>query len=56
MHPEELDSVEGSIQKYRDATGVVDMSEQSKQYLTSIEANDKQLSNLNMQLSALRRS
>jgi tyrosine-protein kinase Etk/Wzc len=49
----ELDSVEGSIQRYRDATGVVDMSEQSKRYLSSIEENDKQLSSLSMQLSAL---
>jgi capsular exopolysaccharide synthesis family protein len=49
----ELDSVEGSIQKYKDATGIVDMSEQSKLYLQSIESNDKQLSNLNLQLSAL---
>ena len=49
----ELDSVENSIQKYRDATGIVDMSEQSKLYLESIESNDKQLSNLNLQLSAL---
>jgi tyrosine-protein kinase Etk/Wzc len=49
----ELDSVEGSIQRYRDETGVVNMSEQSKQYLESIESNDKQVNNLNMQLSAL---
>ncbi|MDP4212589.1 MAG: polysaccharide biosynthesis tyrosine autokinase [Bacteroidota bacterium] len=49
----ELDSVENSIQKYKDATGVVDISEQSKLYLSSIESNDKQLSNLNLQLSAL---
>jgi len=49
----ELDSVEGSIQRYRDETGVVDMSEQSKLYLQNIEANDRQVSNLNMQLSAL---
>ncbi len=49
----ELDSVEGSIQRYRDATGVVNMSEQSRQYLESIDANDKQVSALNMQLSAL---
>ena len=48
-----MDSVEGSIQKYRDATGVVNMSEQSKQYLESINNNDKQLSSLNLQLSAL---
>jgi len=49
----ELDSVEGSIQRYKDATGVVNMSEQSKQYLESIESNDKQVSALNMQLSSL---
>ncbi len=49
----ELDSIEGSIQRYRDATGVVDMGAQSKQYLTSVEDNDKQLSNINLQLSAL---
>jgi tyrosine-protein kinase Etk/Wzc len=49
----ELDSVEGSIQRYRDETGVVNMSEQSRQYLESIDANDKQVSTLNMQLSAL---
>ncbi len=49
----ELDSVESSIQRYRDATGVVNMSEQSRQYLESIDANDKQVSALNMQLSAL---
>ena len=49
----ELDSVESSIQRYRDETGVVDMSEQSKQYLASIATNDKEASNLNMQLSAL---
>ena len=49
----ELDSIESSVQRYKDATGIVNMSEQSRQYLESIESNDKQLSNLNMQLSAL---
>ncbi|HEV3223187.1 MAG TPA: polysaccharide biosynthesis tyrosine autokinase [Puia sp.] len=49
----ELDSVESSIQRYRDETGVVNMSEQSRQYLESIDANDKQVSTMNMQLSAL---
>jgi capsular exopolysaccharide synthesis family protein len=49
----ELDSVENSIQRYKDASGVVDISEQSKLYLQSIESNDKQLSTLNLQLSAL---
>jgi capsular exopolysaccharide synthesis family protein len=49
----ELDSVESSIQHYKDATGVVDISEQSKLYLQSIESNDRDLSKLNLQLSAL---
>jgi tyrosine-protein kinase Etk/Wzc len=49
----ELDSVEGSIQKYKDETGTVDISEQSKQYLNNIEANDKQANTMNLQLSAL---
>ena len=49
----ELDSVEGSIQKFRDKTGIIDISEQSKQYLQSIEANDKKLNDLNLQQSAL---
>jgi capsular exopolysaccharide synthesis family protein len=49
----ELDSVESSIQRYKDESGVVNISEQSKLYLESIEANDKQLSALNLQLSAL---
>ncbi len=49
----ELDSVESSIQKYKDESGVVDISAQSKQYLESIESNDKELSSLNLQQSAL---
>lgn len=49
----ELDSIEGGIQKYRDRTGIVDIPEQSRLYLQSIEENDRQLNTLNMQLSAL---
>jgi capsular exopolysaccharide synthesis family protein len=49
----ELDSVESSIQRYKDESGVVNISEQSRLYLESIESNDKQLSALNLQLSAL---
>jgi capsular exopolysaccharide synthesis family protein len=49
----ELDSVESGIQQYRDRSGVVDISEQSKQYLQNIESNDKQLNAMNLQLSAL---
>jgi tyrosine-protein kinase Etk/Wzc len=49
----ELDSVEGGIQNYKNRSGIVDISEQSKLYLQSIEENDKQVNNLDMQLSAL---
>ena len=49
----ELDSVEKGIQKYRDQNSIVDISEQSKQYLESIEVNDRQVNSMNMQLSAL---
>lgn len=49
----ELDSVENGIQQYRDKTGVVDISEQSKQILQSIGESDNQLTNVNMQLNTL---
>ena len=49
----ELDSVENSIQKYRDTTSSVDISAQSKLYLENIANNDRQISTLNMQLSSL---
>jgi tyrosine-protein kinase Etk/Wzc len=49
----ELDSVEGSIQKYRDQSGAVDLSEQSKLYLQSIEENDRRANEVNMKLSSL---
>ena len=49
----ELDSVEGSIQKYRDQAGAVDLSEQSRLYLQSIEENDRKANEINLKLSAL---
>lgn len=49
----ELDSVESGIQNYRDRTGVVDITEQSRAYLDDKQTNDRQLSTLNLQLSAL---
>ena len=49
----ELDSVESRIEKYRDKSGVVDLSEQSKLYLQSIEENDRQANEVNLKLSAL---
>ncbi len=49
----QLDSVESGIQKYRDRSGIVDISEQSRLYLQSIEENDKEINTLNMRMSAL---
>jgi capsular exopolysaccharide synthesis family protein len=49
----QLDSVEGGIQKYRDRAGIVDISEQSRLYLQSIEDNDREINMLNMRASAL---
>ena len=45
----ELDSVENSIQKYRSREGIVNIGEQGKQYLQSIQENDQELNKLNVQ-------
>jgi capsular exopolysaccharide synthesis family protein len=49
----QLDSVESSIQKYRNRTGIVDISEQSKLYLQSMAANDQQRNKMKIQLNVL---
>jgi tyrosine-protein kinase Etk/Wzc len=49
----ELNAVESNIQKFRDRSNIVDISEQSRLYLQSVEANDRQINNLDIQLSAL---
>ena len=49
----ELDSVERSIQQFRNQTGAVDISEQSRIYLQSMEENDKKRNEVNMQLAVL---
>ena len=49
----QLDSVDNNIQKYRNRTGIVDISEQSRIYLQSIAANDQQKSKFKMQLNVL---
>jgi capsular exopolysaccharide synthesis family protein len=49
----QLDSLEGSIQRYRDRSGIVDLTEQGRLYLQSIQDNDRSINNMNMQLSAL---
>jgi tyrosine-protein kinase Etk/Wzc len=49
----QLDSVEGSIQKYRNRTGIVDISEQSKLYLQSMATNDAQRNKMKIQMNIL---
>lgn len=49
----ELDSVERGIEQYRNANGIVDISEQSNQYLRSIEQNDLELNKMKMQLAVI---
>jgi tyrosine-protein kinase Etk/Wzc len=49
----ELDSIEHTIQSYRTDKGVVDLGEQSKQYLENVGSNDRKIADLSMQIAAL---
>ena len=49
----ELDSVEGSIQRFRNRSGVVDITEQSRLYLQGIEENDQKRNQIGVQLNIL---
>lgn len=49
----ELDSVESRIQQYRTQYGIVDISEQGRQFLESVGATDQRLSEINIQLDVL---
>jgi capsular exopolysaccharide synthesis family protein len=49
----ELDSIENRIQSFRTNQGVVDLSQQSKQYLDNVGSNDRKIADLSMQLAAL---
>jgi uncharacterized protein involved in exopolysaccharide biosynthesis len=49
----ELDSVELGIEQYRKSSGLVDLSEQSTQYLRSVEQQDLELTRMKMQLAII---
>ncbi len=49
----ELDTMETGIEKFRTAKGMVDISQQSQQYLQNVGENDKKLSEINVQLAVL---
>ena len=49
----ELDSVESSIQKFRNKTGTVNLGEQGRLYLESQTTNDRQMTTMDLQMTAL---
>jgi len=49
----DLDEVETGIQKFRTKNGIVDISQQSNQYLENVSENDQKLSEMDLQLSVL---
>ncbi|MBA2561833.1 MAG: polysaccharide biosynthesis tyrosine autokinase, partial [Chitinophagaceae bacterium] len=49
----ELDSVEGALQRYKTSKNIVDISEQGRFFLENVGATDKQLSDVNIQLEVL---
>ncbi|THU39366.1 polysaccharide biosynthesis tyrosine autokinase [Niastella caeni] len=49
----ELDSIEHIIQSFRTDKGVVNLGEQSRQYLENVGSNDRKIADLSMQLAAL---
>jgi capsular exopolysaccharide synthesis family protein len=51
---QELDSVENDIENYKSATGILDISEQSRFFLESLKKDDEQLNQLNIQLALLK--
>lgn len=49
----ELDSVESRMQQYKTTQGIVDISEQGRQFLESVGSSDQRLSEINIQLDVL---
>lgn len=49
----DLDSIEHKLQQYKAGTGAVDIGRQGQLYLDNVSANDRRLSEINMQLGAM---
>jgi capsular exopolysaccharide synthesis family protein len=45
----DLDSIESKLQRYKTGKGAVDIGQQGRLYLENVSANDKRISDLNMQ-------
>lgn len=50
----DLDSIETELQQFKSSKGVVDLSEQGKLILGSVETNDQKISEINVQLAVLK--
>ncbi|HXB07451.1 MAG TPA: polysaccharide biosynthesis tyrosine autokinase [Puia sp.] len=53
MVSKQLDEVESNVQKFRTQNGIVDISQQSNQYLQNVSENDQKMSEMEVQLSVL---
>ncbi|OLY93120.1 capsular exopolysaccharide family [Cnuella takakiae] len=49
----DLDSIERTIQQYKSQKGIVDISEQGKEFLRTVSDNERQATSINMQVSTL---
>jgi len=49
----DLDQLENNIEDYRSTSGAIDLSEQGKLYLQDVGANDRQITELELQLAVL---
>jgi tyrosine-protein kinase Etk/Wzc len=49
----DLDSIERNLQSYKATRGIVDLSEQGKQFLQNVGDNDRKVTDISMQLAAL---
>ncbi|MEO9003591.1 MAG: polysaccharide biosynthesis tyrosine autokinase [Ginsengibacter sp.] len=49
----DLDSVEGSLQRFKSKNKITDISAQGQIYLQTVAANDQKISDINMQLAVL---
>lgn len=49
----DLDSIERTIQRYKSQKGIVDLSEQGKEFLRTVGDNERQATTINMQVSTL---
>ena len=49
----DLDSIEKTLQQYKTTKGIVDLSEQGKQFLQNVGDNDRKVADISMQLAAL---